>query len=1221
MTTHLTLRLAWHNDGWNGRICQNPQKNTYCVGCSSYPGEMVRETRDLEWEIEHAGEKFADLSKPPACMYSGSAFADQGNEVLSEPPSFFKDDTRTKRWTIPAATACTWPYEAMYNRDDIRIGGRFDYEKRLRYSEEHFSPIKPHKSLVFYYANYSNPLSEDENPCYLLVGVARIKQIAPTLYYEGCSEQTLERYKGFVWQRGVTSHYPEQGLRLPYHRYLTEPDMLHQFAAYPEDVNVCKYATKQVSDDDALGLLERLLESLRIVRDDVRDDSENWTQRIEWVESLISELWQSRGAYPGMPAILEVLDLKEAISGFRQRVEQGEELSAVDEIRRFCSGEANSVTGYSPPEEQLQEIHRDLKLGAGENLSFLLEVLSRVALDSNQIKKILSEDRQKYGLEATLEEIEDNPYILAEQFVGKDANDVIRWSVVDRGMLPSPELPVNALFRKNSRERLRAFLLETLRSFKQQTFVSAKILIDQVNRRVRAQPDWKQNLVTEKYLSVDREFYDAVIYQRIEEENYLYDIKAWEDEQVVRSVLEDLLIAPELRLEHPVTEAVWHKLLYKDGCPLAQNAKAKYDKAIKKQKASLMPILHQRLAVITGGAGTGKSTAVAALIRAIRKAHGEGTGIAVLAPTGKATDRLRRAMGESDVKGVYVATIHSLLASRGWLNDNLTLKRRGGKRLTGYSTLIVDESSMIDLTLMAALFRGVDWSHVSRLILVGDAAQLPPIGIGKVYADILAYLRKKFPQNYVELTKNLRQMLNHINESGCGILDLASCFINSSVRGRVDEVLASNLQHTSDKIDDKLRQKMLSKQLKQKILREQLLRRLQEGGDVDKDLRVVYWRDQDQIGQQLIEQIVKDFTNKENENKGEAERIGKALKGNINAMQVLSPVRGELYGTEHINQTFQRFKSDHWLKRGTKDGIAMFDKVIQIKNVQKRFPLTAYNFDTRKTEEVQVFNGEIGSAVPTGNWQKFLNAARRPGFRIGEFSVQFTGKKHLSVNYCTDGNSKPETNLELAYAISVHKAQGSEFERVYFVLPANQVLSQIMELIYTALTRASMHCTIFVQNDIGTLIDSMRPEQSALTSINSSLFEFRPVNELIARKNDWYEAGKIHESLANHMVRSKSEVLISNMLHERNVTFYYEKPLVAKDGSMYLPDFTLMIRGEEYYWEHLGLLDKPRYKEHWEEKRSWYENFFPRRLVTTEESRTLSRQSSELINRLLSGEV
>ena len=64
--------------------------------------------------------------------------------------------------------------------------------------------------------------------------------------------------------------------------------------------------------------------------------------------------------------------------------------------------------------------------------------------------------------------------------------------------------------------------------------------------------------------------------------------------------------------------------------------------------------------------------------------------------------------------------------------------------------------------------------------------------------------------------------------------------------------------------------------------------------------------------------------------------------------------------------------------------------------------------------------------------------------------------------------------------------------------------------------------------------------------------------------------GRFTETLADVMVRSKSEVIISNILFDRDIAFFYEKPLYAPDGSFYLPDFTIIWRGENYYWEHLG---------------------------------------------------
>ena len=55
MTCHLSTRVAWHMDGWNGLVCQNPERNTYCIGPKSYPGQMIREQRNLKLEQENVG--------------------------------------------------------------------------------------------------------------------------------------------------------------------------------------------------------------------------------------------------------------------------------------------------------------------------------------------------------------------------------------------------------------------------------------------------------------------------------------------------------------------------------------------------------------------------------------------------------------------------------------------------------------------------------------------------------------------------------------------------------------------------------------------------------------------------------------------------------------------------------------------------------------------------------------------------------------------------------------------------------------------------------------------------------------------------------------------------------------------------------------------------------------------------------------------------------------
>lgn len=195
-----------------------------------------------------------------------------------------------------------------------------------------------------------------------------------------------------------------------------------------------------------------------------------------------------------------------------------------------------------------------------------------------------------------------------------------------------------------------------------------------------------------------------------------------------------------------------------------------------------------------------------------------------------------------------------------------------------------------------------------------------------------------------------------------------------------------------------------------------------------------------------------------------------------------------------------------------------------------------------------------------------------------------------------------ESNLELAYAISVHKAQGSEFERVYFIVPKYKKALLSREMFYTGITRATRHCTVLVQEDVSPLFSLRRLENSHLLGINSSLFDFKPAPDELLRRRDWYEEGKIHHTLTEYMVRSKSEVIIANMLHERGIEFEYEVPLYARDGSVYLPDFTINWRGENWYWEHLGKMDDPKYRKDNEEKLRWYKKFFPERLVTTVET-------------------
>ncbi len=258
MPTHVTARLAWHNDGWNGAVCKKPEENTYCVGWKSHPGDVIARERDLTIEKRNAGcAGMALKGYIPPCSYSYNAFGLEGAQAASNPPDFFFDGAKRREWALPPATVCIWPYEAMY-ADDVRTSGYYDNNCRRKLSLEFFEPIRQDcgNNLIFYYTNYSNPLSEEEVPRYVMIGVSRIVKVGEELFYDNVTPEVAKKYaEGAIWARNITSSYPHEGVRLPYHHYLDDPQRLAEIAVFPEHQALCKYGSKHLSDDEAIGVL------------------------------------------------------------------------------------------------------------------------------------------------------------------------------------------------------------------------------------------------------------------------------------------------------------------------------------------------------------------------------------------------------------------------------------------------------------------------------------------------------------------------------------------------------------------------------------------------------------------------------------------------------------------------------------------------------------------------------------------------------------------------------------------------------------------------------------------------------------------------------------------------------------------------------------------------------------------------------------------------------
>ena len=157
------------------------------------------------------------------------------------------------------------------------------------------------------------------------------------------------------------------------------------------------------------------------------------------------------------------------------------------------------------------------------------------------------------------------------------------------------------------------------------------------------------------------------------------------------------------------------------------------------QEAAAVAACRQWTTVITGGPGTGKTTTVARMLALLSSQSDRPLSVALSAPTGKAAARLAEAVGEEMPAGFAervgrpdAMTLHRLL---GWRPDNSTRFRHDRGNRLKYDVIVVDECSMVDLTMMARLLEAV--RPQTRLILVGDPRQLTSVGAGAVLSDLV----------------------------------------------------------------------------------------------------------------------------------------------------------------------------------------------------------------------------------------------------------------------------------------------------------------------------------------------------------------------------------------------------------------------------------------------------------------------------------------------------
>ena len=375
-----------------------------------------------------------------------------------------------------------------------------------------------------------------------------------------------------------------------------------------------------------------------------------------------------------------------------------------------------------------------------------------------------------------------------------------------------------------------------------------------------------------------------------------------------------------------------------------------------RQKRAVTAALTGGVSLITGGPGTGKTTIINTIIRIL---EGSGLKTAVCAPTGRAAKRV------TETTGHYASTIHRLLE---YYYSEDTDEMRFGKTQEDqleYDAVIVDEASMIDILLMKGLADAL--KPGTRLILIGDCDQLPPVGAGNVLRDIM----ESDTVDTIRLTEIFRQ-------AGESMIIVNAHRINSGEYPFLNEK--------------------------------------------DKDFYFMERRDEDSCLALLVE------------------LAGKRLPAYIGSsdplsdIQVLTPTRKGPLGTFALNEVLQKALNPPTADKNEKSiGGRIFregDKVMQIRN--------NYQIGWKRRRDLAegqgIFNGDVG-------------LIRRIDSEYGRVTVVFDDERFVEYEFAQ------MDELEHAYAVTVHKSQGSEFPVV--VMPVMNVPPALAtrNLLYTAVTR------------------------------------------------------------------------------------------------------------------------------------------------------------------------
>jgi exodeoxyribonuclease V alpha subunit len=441
------------------------------------------------------------------------------------------------------------------------------------------------------------------------------------------------------------------------------------------------------------------------------------------------------------------------------------------------------------------------------------------------------------------------------------------------------------------------------------------------------------------------------------------------------------------------------------------------------QLAAIRHAVTAPLTMISGGPGTGKTSIIIAMLEALARAGVDPREIALAAPTGKAANRIAesiRGSGRRNPGDLSLwsgcpepTTVHRLL---GYSPARKRFRYHRNNPLAA-RVVIVDEGSMLDLELMSHLLDAM--RSDARLVILGDADQLPSVSAGAVFRDLLprsddaGFARAP---KYARLTRSYRTERG--NEGGSAIFQLArainagemdlSAAPESARGGFVTRRLAA--RELAFDGAEWLDEEALSESFLERWYSEQV-----RGGSAAKENRV--------------------FTASEGGfAPAECESI-RELFHSVARARVLCITRLLDCGSERVNYLLhRRFAHDEGFSP-ERDDFIVGEPVMMLRNDYERM----------------LFNGDQGVVLQV----------RRPGYDASPMGVFPRGDNFVAFNL-----EALKEHLELCYAMTVHKAQGSEFDSVAVLMPDKDVPILTREILYTAVSRARRSVTIVGSREI-----------------------------------------------------------------------------------------------------------------------------------------------------------